>query len=67
MIDKKTKKKSRKKPVCLKSHQFARVRLVTSPPICLETYKEHAQLGRFTLRDEANTIAMGKVTKLILE
>jgi peptide chain release factor subunit 3 len=34
----------------------------TTAPICLETYKDYPQLGRFTLRDEGKTIAMGKVS-----
>lgn len=37
----------------------------TTAPICLETYKEYPQLGRFTLRDEGKTIAMGKVSILM--
>jgi peptide chain release factor subunit 3 len=39
----------------------------TTAPICLETYKAYPQLGRFTLRDEGKTIAMGKVSPFILE
>jgi peptide chain release factor subunit 3 len=31
----------------------------------IETYVDHQQLGRFTLRDQGQTIAIGKVTKLI--
>jgi peptide chain release factor subunit 3 len=31
----------------------------------IETYADHQQLGRFTLRDQGQTIAIGKVTKLI--
>lgn len=34
-------------------------------PVCIEKYDDYAQLGRFTLRDEGKTIAIGKVTKLI--
>ena len=40
-------------------------RIDTAGPICLETYADHPQLGRFTLRDEGKTVAMGKVTRLI--
>lgn len=36
-------------------------KIETTAPICLETYKDHPQLGRFTLRDEGKTVAMGKV------
>ena len=27
-------------------------RFIASHPICMETFKDHPQLGRFTLRDE---------------
>jgi peptide chain release factor subunit 3 len=33
--------------------------------ICVETFEEYPQLGRFTLRDQGQTIAIGKITKLI--
>jgi peptide chain release factor subunit 3 len=32
--------------------------------ICIERFKDFPQLGRFTLRDEGRTIAIGKVEKL---
>jgi len=35
--------------------------------VCAETYADFQQLGRFTIRDEGKTIAIGKITKLILE
>jgi hypothetical protein len=31
----------------------------------LNRFEDHPQLGRFTLRDEGKTIAIGKITKLI--
>jgi peptide chain release factor subunit 3 len=34
-------------------------------PVCIERFADHPQLGRFTIRDEGKTIAIGKVTKLI--
>jgi peptide chain release factor subunit 3 len=33
--------------------------------VCVERFADYPQLGRFTLRDEGKTIAIGKVTKLI--
>jgi len=33
--------------------------------ICIETFADYPQLGRFTIRDEGKTVAMGKVLKLI--
>ncbi|KAJ3021080.1 translation termination factor GTPase eRF3 [Thoreauomyces humboldtii] len=66
-VDKKTGKKTRRPPQFLKQNDAAIVRITTSQPICLETYADHPQLGRFTLRDEGKTIAIGKVTKLVLD
>lgn len=34
-------------------------------PVSVERFEDHPQLGRFTLRDEGKTIAIGKITKLI--
>ena len=33
--------------------------------LCVETFKDFPQMGRFTLRDEGRTIAMGKVLKVL--
>lgn len=44
---------------------IARLEAASSVPI--ETYADYQQLGRFTLRDQGQTIAIGKVTKLILD
>ncbi|RDL36496.1 Uncharacterized protein BP5553_05848 [Venustampulla echinocandica] len=33
--------------------------------VCLEKFEDYPQLGRFTLRDQGQTIAIGKITKLI--
>ena len=53
MIDKKTGEKSKTRPRFVKQDQIAIVRLeVTGGIICLETFKEFPQMGRFTLRDE---------------
>ncbi|KAI1273918.1 P-loop containing nucleoside triphosphate hydrolase protein [Xylaria sp. FL0933] len=35
--------------------------------VCVETFEDAPQLGRFTLRDQGQTIAIGKITKLIVE
>jgi len=64
LIDKKTGRKSKRPPQFLKKGQQGIVLIETSGPICLETFAEAPRLGRFTLRDEGKTIAIGKVTKL---
>jgi peptide chain release factor subunit 3 len=47
---------------------IARLKVTSSPVgVCIETFAEYPTLGRFTLRDQGQTIAIGKVTKLISE
>ncbi|KAG2280086.1 hypothetical protein Bca52824_051306 [Brassica carinata] len=50
-IDMKTRKPMKKKKLCINS-------------ICVEKFSDFLQLGRFTLRTEGKTIAVGKVTAL---
>lgn len=63
-IDKKTREKQ-KGPRYVKQDQSAIMRLETNGVICMESFKAHPQLGRFTLRDEGRTIAIGKVLKVV--
>ena len=39
-------------------------RIAVEQGICVEEFQRIPQLGRFTLRDEGQTIAIGKITKL---
>lgn len=61
-IDPKT--KAEKKVKFVKQGGVCICRIQVEKPICIETFQELAALGRFTLRDEGRTIAIGKVTKL---
>lgn len=66
LIDKKTGEKSQVRPRFIKPDQVAIARFeVHGGLICLETFKDFPQMGRFTLRDEGRTIAIGKVLKII--
>jgi peptide chain release factor subunit 3 len=65
VLEKKTGKRSKKAPQFVKKGQKVIARLETQGPICVETFDDYQQLGRFTLRDEGKTIAIGKVTKVI--
>jgi len=65
LVDRKTGEKSKTRPRFIKQDQIAIVRFVASHPICMETFKDHPQLGRFTLRDEGTTIAIGKILKIV--
>jgi peptide chain release factor subunit 3 len=65
LIDKKTGEKSRTRPRFVKQDQVAIMRIEAAGIICMEPFKEFTPMGRFTLRDEGKTIAIGKVLKII--
>ncbi|XP_047995088.1 eukaryotic peptide chain release factor GTP-binding subunit ERF3A isoform X1 [Leguminivora glycinivorella] len=65
LVDKKTGEKSKTRPRFVKQDQVAIMRIECAGIICLEPFKKFAQMGRFTLRDENKTIAIGKVLKVI--
>ncbi|XP_029934122.1 eukaryotic peptide chain release factor GTP-binding subunit ERF3A [Myripristis murdjan] len=67
LVDKKTGEKSKTRPRFVKQDQVCIARLRAAGTICLETFKDFPQMGRFTLRDEGKTIAIGKVLKLVPE
>uniref|UniRef100_A0A672ZL30 Eukaryotic peptide chain release factor GTP-binding subunit ERF3A-like n=1 Tax=Sphaeramia orbicularis TaxID=375764 RepID=A0A672ZL30_9TELE len=52
LVDKKSGEKSKTRPRFVKQDQVCIARLRTAGTICLETFKEFPQMGRFTLRDE---------------
>jgi len=65
--DKKTGRKSKRAPQFAKKGMRVVAVLESTAPVCIETYKDYPMLGRFTLRDEGKTIAIGKVTKLLTD
>ncbi|CAE6421860.1 Eukaryotic peptide chain release factor GTP-binding subunit AltName: Full=ERF-3 [Rhizoctonia solani AG-1 IB] len=60
-FDKKTNRKSKKPPQFAKKGQKIIALVETTAAVCVEPFKLYPQLGRFTLRDEGKTIAIGKV------
>ncbi|MEE6497575.1 hypothetical protein FKM82_002774 [Ascaphus truei] len=52
LVDKKSGEKSKTRPRFVKQDQVCIARLKTAGTICLETFKDFPQMGRFTLRDE---------------
>uniref|UniRef100_A0A8C5A1W7 Tr-type G domain-containing protein n=1 Tax=Gadus morhua TaxID=8049 RepID=A0A8C5A1W7_GADMO len=52
LVDKKTGEKSKTRPRFVKQDQVCIARLRAAGTICLETFKDFPQFGRFTLRDE---------------
>lgn len=55
LVDKKTGEKSKTRPRFVKQDQVCIARLRTAGTICLETFKDFPQMGRFTLRDEGKS------------
>lgn len=62
--DKTTKKNFKRVPFFARSKSIITARLTTVQPVCMELFSTHSQLGRFILRDQGKTIAIGKVIKL---
>ncbi|KAJ5720899.1 uncharacterized protein N7483_008833 [Penicillium malachiteum] len=63
-----TGRKSKRPPPFVSKGQTVIARLEvtsTAGAVCVEEFAEYQQLGRFTLRDQGQTIAIGMVTKLI--
>lgn len=62
-VDKKTKKK-KNNPQFVKSDCMVTLVMQLANPLCLEEFDKVPQMGRFTLRDEGKTIAIGKVLEI---
>ncbi|XP_077235804.1 translation elongation factor EF1A/initiation factor IF2gamma family protein [Tasmannia lanceolata] len=63
-IDPKTRKPKRKKVLFVKNGAVVVCRIQVNNLICVENFTDFPQLGRFTLRSEGKTVAVGKVTGL---
>ncbi|QHO59716.1 Eukaryotic peptide chain release factor GTP-binding subunit ERF3A [Arachis hypogaea] len=61
-IDPKTKKPMKKKVLFVKNGAVVVCRVQVTNTICVEKFSDFPQLGRFTLRSEGKTVAVGKVT-----
>lgn len=59
------KKGEKRRAKFVKQGEACVMRLESPQPFCIETSKEFPQMGRFTLRDEGKTIAMGEVLKIV--
>jgi peptide chain release factor subunit 3 len=64
-LDKKTGKILNKYPPFVKGGETVLVRIEVPNAIALEPFKVASKLGRFVLRDEGKTIAVGVVTKIV--
>jgi len=64
LVQRKTGKFSKKPPPFIKKGSCAIVKISVANFIPLENFDDFPQLGRFTLRDEGKTIAIGKVLEV---
>lgn len=64
-LEKGTNRKSKKPPAFAKKGMKIIAVLEAEAPVCVETYQDYPQLGRFTLRDQGTTIAIGKIVKIL--
>ncbi|KAJ4851033.1 hypothetical protein Tsubulata_012305 [Turnera subulata] len=63
-IDPKTRKPMKKKVLFVKNGAIVNCRVQVNNTICIEKFADVPQLGRFTLRTEGKTVAVGKVIEL---
>ncbi|KAM4062848.1 elongation factor tu GTP binding domain-containing protein [Hirsutella rhossiliensis] len=69
-LQKGTNRKSKMPPTHAKKGDsvIARMQVIGGAgSVCVEKFEDYPQMGRFTLRDQGQTIAIGKITKLITE
>lgn len=41
------------------------IKIVPSKPMCVETFKQYAPLGRFAIRDMKQTIGVGVIKEVV--
>ncbi|KPA77093.1 putative eukaryotic release factor 3 [Leptomonas pyrrhocoris] len=63
-VDRKTNEIVEKDPACVKAGDIVIARIELDRPVVMEVHKDFDKLGRFMLRDDGKTIAIGVVTKL---
>jgi len=69
-LQKGTGKKSKRPPTHARKGDsiIARMEVIGGAgAVCVEVFDDYQQMGRFTLRDQGQTIAIGKITRLILD
>jgi elongation factor 1-alpha len=60
-IDRRSGKSMEETPKSIKTGDAAIVRLTPTKPLCVETFKDYAPLGRFAVRDMRQTVAVGVI------
>ena len=63
-VDPRTGQPTQDKPKSLKTGDSALVKIEPLRPLCIESFKDYPELGRFALRDMGTTIAAGVVREI---
>ncbi len=63
-LDPRTGQPTEEKPKSVKTGDAALIRIQPLRPLCIETFKEFPELGRFAMRDMGTTIAAGVVREI---
>jgi elongation factor 1-alpha len=63
-LDPKTGQVKEENPKFLKTGDAAIVKITPTKPVCVETFKEFPQLGRFAVRDMGQTVAAGIILSI---
>ncbi len=66
-IDRRTGKSMENNPKFIKSGDAAIVKMVPSKPMCVEAFTDYPPLGRFAVRDMRQTVAVGVISKCLLD
>jgi translation elongation factor EF-1alpha len=64
VIDKATGDVVKRNPRHLTSNSTASIEVTLQRPVCLDTFKESKELGRFMLRKGGKTVAAGIITEV---
>merc|ERR1711957_1044096 len=60
-LDRRTSKKTEDNPKFVKKNDACMAKLVPTKPMCVESFKVYAPLGRFAVRDMRQTVAVGVI------
>ncbi|EEB06648.1 translation release factor class II eRF3 [Schizosaccharomyces japonicus yFS275] len=61
----KTNQRSKKPPLFATKGMKIIAELETQTPVCMEKFEDYPYMGRFTLRDQGTTVAVGKVIEIL--
>jgi len=64
-LNRSTGKVEKRRPAFVRNHSVVMCRITMSRPVAVECFADFQQLGRFTLRDNGQSVAFGKILKLV--